>query len=225
LSNIVKDRVLEFLRNYGDRGYLVLKIALEIALDPSIDHRLGDFSYKYLIFKLRRLGINYNPANLLRIMEKDYGLIERSYNSSSQKWWSFVDLEAIRKALLEYSGMEEVEDPRLRLLLIKYRSLEPSKILNMLRRLSMKTSLNPVDKRVFKDLVFNEMDKIVKILEEMMGYEDVFDKEIKVLQEILGLAEHISAKIESTYMSRITEKVEKLVSTNEKNMDENKLNI
>jgi hypothetical protein len=224
LSSIVKDKVLEFLRNYGDRGYLVLKIALEIALDPSIDHRLGDFSYKYLVFKLRRLGITYNPANLLRIMEKDYGLIERSYNSSSQKWWSFTDLEAVRKALLEYSGVEEVEDPRLKLLLIKYRSLEPTRILNMIRRLSMKTSLNPVDKRVFRDLVFNEMDKIVEILEEMMSYEDVFDKEIKILQEILGLAEHVSAKIESTQIGRATEKVEKLVSINEKNMDENKLN-
>ncbi len=222
---MVKDRVLEFLRNYGDRGYLVLKIALEIALDPSIDHRLGDFSYKYLVFKLRRLGISYNPANLLRIMEKDYGLIERSYNSSSQKWWSFTDLEAVRKALLEYSGAEEIEDPRLKLLLIKYRSLEPLKILNMLRRLSMKTSLNPVDKRVFRDLVFNDMEKIVGILEEMMGYEDVFDKEIRILQEILGLAEHISARIEATYMGRVTEKVEKLISTNEKNMDEDKLDI
>lgn len=147
MSDLVKLRTLEFLSNYGDKGYIVLRTALDIALDPGIDHRLGDFSFKHLVFRLRRQGINYNPANLIRILEKEYGLIEKTYSSKSQKWWSFIDLEPIRKALLEYSGVEEAEEPRLRLLLIKYKSMEPSRLLNVLRRLSMKDTLNAIDKK------------------------------------------------------------------------------
>ena len=208
IDTTIKYRVLEFLSNYGDKGFIVLKTALETALDPNIDHRLGDFSFKYLVFKLRKLGINYNPANLLRILEKEYGIIEKSYSSSNQKWWTFVDLETTRRALLEYSGSTEVNEPKLRLLLIKYKSLEPSRILTTLRRLSFKNTLNAIDKKVFREIVFNELDQIVTILEEMMAYEDIFNEEILVLEEIISLAEMIASKIE-TGLKQKTSKVEK----------------
>ena len=208
IDTTIKYRVLEFLSNYGDKGFIVLKTALEIALDPNIDHRLGDFSFKYLVFKLRKLGINYNPANLLRILEKEYGIIEKSYSSSNQKWWTFADLETTRRALLEYSGSTEVNEPKLRLLLIKYKSLEPSRILTTLRRLSFKNTLNAIDKKVFREIVFNELDQIVTILEEMMAYEDIFNEEILVLEEIISLAEMIASKIE-TGLKQKTSKVEK----------------
>lgn len=191
----IKDRINEFLDKYGDKGYLVLRTALDIALDPNIDHRYGDFSYKQLVFRLRRMGINYNPSNLLRILEREYGLIEKTYISTTQKWWSFTDLEATRKTLLEYSGNLDIGEPKLRILLIKYRSLDPVNILHTLKRLAMKNTLNSIDKQVFRRIVFNELDAINEILSEMMAYEDVFEKEISVLNEIISLAERISAKI------------------------------
>lgn len=220
MSDLIKLRTLEFLSNYGDKGYIVLRTAIDIALDPGIDHRLGDFSFKHLVFRLRRQGIIYNPANLIRILEKEYGLIEKTYSSSSQKWWSFVDLESIRKALLEYSGVEEAEEPRLRLLLIKYKSMEPSRLLNTLRRLSMKDSLNAIDKKVFREIVFGDLDKITSILEEMMAYEDVFSKEIMTLQEIISLAERIASKIEEGASRTIKRKIEKPLMSNEKEYEE-----
>jgi len=142
----VKAKTREFLERYGDKGYLLLKIALEITYDPEIDHRLGDFSYKHIVFKLQRLGINYSPQNLLRILEKEYGLIEKTYISTTQKWWKFIDPETVKQVLLEYSGVSEVEYPRVKLLKIKYNSLEPLTLLNTLRRLALKDRLIPVEK-------------------------------------------------------------------------------
>ncbi|MET1160208.1 MAG: hypothetical protein ABWW65_04545 [Thermoprotei archaeon] len=191
----LRDKIIEFLEKYGDKGYLVLKTALDIALDPTIEHRLGDFSYKHLVARLQKIGVNYAPHNLLRILEREYGIIEKSYISTTQKWWRFVDLESVRKALLEYSGVDSSGDPRLRLLLVKYRSLEPHNILATLRKLAYKPKLTHIDKEVFKRIVFNELDSIAELLEEMMKYGDVLENEIRVLDEILSLAERISSKL------------------------------
>jgi len=213
----IRRKVYDFLDRYGDKGYLVLKTALDIALDPDIDHRLGDFNYKNLVFRLAKLGVNYNPQNLIRILEREYGLIEKTYVSTTQKWWSFVDTESIRKALYEYSGSSKLDDPRLRLLLIKYRSLEPMKILNDLRRLASKENYNNVDKELFRKIVFEKLEPIIQVYVEMMSHEDVFKDEIRVLEEIISIAEHVSNRIDKkTHVrERIMEKTETWLEINE----------
>ncbi|MEM1879294.1 MAG: hypothetical protein QXJ18_05995, partial [Desulfurococcaceae archaeon] len=95
-------RLIAFLEKYGEKGLIVLKTAFDLSQDPHIDHRLGDFSFKHLVLKLTSIGFNYNPVNLLRILEKEYGIIEKSYSSSNQTWWRFVDIEAVRRVLSEY---------------------------------------------------------------------------------------------------------------------------
>ncbi len=197
-----RSKVYEFLEKYGDKGYLVLRVAIDIAYDPEIDHRLGDFSYKHLVFRLQRMGVNYSPHNLLRILEREYGLIEKTYISTTQKWWRFVDPEGVRRALLEYNGVAEVDDPRIRLLMIKYRSMEPQNILNTLRRLAVKSRLSNVDKELFRRIVFNELDILANLLNDMMAYEDVFEEEIRVLNEILALADRIASRISGLERSR-----------------------
>ena len=200
-----REKVREFLEKYGDKGYLVLRTAVEIAYDPEVDHRLGDFSYKHLVFRLQRMGINYSPHNLLRILEREYGLIEKTYISTTQKWWRFVDPEGVRRALLEYSGVSDVEDPRIKLLMIKYRSMEPQNILNTLRRLAVKNRLSSADKELFRRIVFNELDTLANLLNEMMSYQDVFEEEIRVLNEILALADRVAMKISGLERSRSRE--------------------
>lgn len=195
-SLTVAERVRLFLEKYGDKGLLVLRVAFELAQDPYLDHRYGDFSFKHLALKLQTQGFKYNPVNLLRALEKQYGIIEKSYTSSNQTWWRFVDFEAVRSVLSEYYGVS-YEDPRLKYLLIKYRSLEPTSILNTLKRLASKDLLSTGDKEVFRELVFSVLDKIVEILHEMEKYEDVFTAEIVVLREILSLAEVVSSKLAS----------------------------
>lgn len=191
----VREKVYDFLEKYGDKGYLVLRIAIEIAYDPEIDHRLGDFSYKHLVFRLQRMGINYAPHNLLRILEREYGLIEKNYISTTQKWWVFIDRESVRKALLEYNGVSITDDPKIRLLMIKYQSMEPQNILNTLRRIAVKSRLSNIDKEQFRRIVFNELDILANLLNDMMAYEDIFEEEIRVLNEIFSLAERISLRI------------------------------
>ncbi len=196
MNKLVKLRVVDFLNNYRDKGFIVLKTALDIAIDPGIDHRLGDFSFKLLVLRLQSRGISYDPRNILRILERNYGLIEKSYDSRRQKWWRFVDLEETRRALYEYYSGGSLDEPRLRLLLLKYKSLEPKKLLDTLRRLSSKEILTSVDKRVFRRLVFDELERIIDILESMMEYEDIFQNEIRVLNEILEMAEIVAGKLD-----------------------------
>ena len=129
--DLVKARVLDFLEKYGDKGFIVLKTAIEISLSNTNNRRFGDFSYQSLVFRLNSMGIGYNPSNILRILEREYGVIEKTYSSSRQKWYRFIDLDAVREALYEYSY--GTSDPRIRILKIKYNSLEPYSLLQRLR--------------------------------------------------------------------------------------------
>ncbi|MEM1661817.1 MAG: hypothetical protein QXY53_03490 [Desulfurococcaceae archaeon] len=199
----IREKVLDFLNRYGEKGFFVLKSAVEIAEDPNIDHKLGDFDYKKLYFKLQRNGLNYAPQNLLRILEKEYGLIERSYTSSNQKWWRFVDLEEVRNAIYEFMGHFDIDDPKITVIRVKYRSLDPQNILSTLKKFSLKEKLSNVDREVFRKFVFENLDIIAKLLREMMEYEDVFINEIEVLKEILRYADIVSQKIIPLHGSRL----------------------
>jgi hypothetical protein len=196
MDNLVRLRVFDFLNTYGDKGFIVLKTIVDLAFDPSIDHRLGDFNYRLLVMRLRRQGVDYNPINILRILEKDYGLIEKSYDTRRQKWWRLTDPETIRRTLYEYTGNISINEPRLRLILLKYKSLEPNRILSTLRRLAVKPVLSSVEKELYRNIVFRDLDKLASIVEEMMKYNDVFSNEINVIEEIFILAEKIADKIE-----------------------------
>ncbi|MEM1638982.1 MAG: hypothetical protein QXJ69_02740 [Desulfurococcaceae archaeon] len=212
----IREKIKLFLERYGEKGLIILKAAYDISQDPNIDHRLGDFSYKHLALKLASLGFSYNPINMLRILEKDYGIIEKSYSSSNQSWWRFIDIEAVRSALGEYYGAS-IEDPRVRLLLIKYKSIEPWSTLEMLRRLAFKENLTNSDKENFKNFVFNNLDKIVELLNNMEKYEEVFAGEISVLREILNLADLVSSKIEKPRSRISSYNIGALVDVNTRN--------
>ncbi|MEM2025004.1 MAG: hypothetical protein QXW94_01780 [Desulfurococcaceae archaeon] len=196
LSNIA-DKLRLFIERFGEKGLLVIKAAYEVYQDPNVDHRLGDFSFKHIVLRLNNVGLNYNPANILRILEKEYGILEKSYSSSNQTWWKFIDPETIRSILSEHYGTP-LDDPRIKALLIKYRSMEPRTTLETLRRLAIKEALSSGDKEMFKRFVFNELDKIVDLEMEMEKYEETFSGELYVLREVLSLAEMISSKLEKT---------------------------
>ncbi len=101
----VRERVLEFLARYGEKGYYVLKAAVEASLEGGSSRRgvrLGDFSYREVVAKLKSYGLEYNPANLLSRLEREYAVIETSYRSGGQHWWRFIDLDAVIAALDEY---------------------------------------------------------------------------------------------------------------------------
>ncbi len=113
----VRERVLEFLAKYGEKGYLVLKAAVEAAISGRGQRRglrLGDFSYREVVAKLKEYGVEYNPANLLSRLEREYAVIETSYKTSGQHWWKFANLDAVIEAIDEYErggkpGFQAVE--------------------------------------------------------------------------------------------------------------------
>lgn len=187
-------KLAAFLERFGEKGLLVLKAAFDISQDPNIDHRLGDFSYKHLVLRLASMGLQYNPVNLLRVLEKEYGVIEKSYSSSNQTWWRFSDLESVKRVLSEHYNIE-ADDPKIRALLIKYKSLEPVMLLDRLRKLLVKERLTANDKEAFKEFVFSELDKITMLINEMEKYEEVFHGEISTLREILALADLVASKL------------------------------
>lgn len=195
---IIVEKTRFFLEKYGDRGLIVLRAAYEISKDPRVDHRFGDFNYKYLVQRLNHSGFKYNPINLLRVLEKEYRIIEKSYSSSNQTWWRFIDIDAVQSVLGEIHGAS-TRDPGLLSLLIKYKSIEPGRIISFLRRLLSKEILSEGERELFKQFVFSDIDKVVNILKDMEKYEDVFVKEIEVLREILNLADRVSSKLERSH--------------------------
>jgi hypothetical protein len=189
------DALKFFIEKYGEKAVVLLRAMYELSQDPLIDHRLGDFSYKHLVLKLASMGFNYNPINILRVLEKELGVIEKSYTSSNQTWWRFTDIEAVRSVLGEILGVE-TRDPRVKALLIKYRSLEPRSILESLRRLAVKEHFSQFDKEYFKNFVYTTLDRVVDLMNEMEKYEEVFTGELGVLREILNLADLVSSKLD-----------------------------
>ena len=200
----VRERVLEFLAQYGERGYAVLRAAVDAAVAArGRGVRLGDFSHREVVARLKAWGIEYNPSMLLRILERDYGVIETSYRSGNQHWWKFLDIDAVVEALDEYdrgtgSGMDEeeddIEDPEVELLRLQVASLDPEGLLSELRRLSAKPRLSRSEIVRLRSLAFNEMEAVVRLLRraEEMGYEG---PEVEILRDILRLGSRLARRL------------------------------
>ncbi len=200
----VRERVLEFLAQYGERGYAVLRAALEAyASAGSRGIRLGDFSYREVVARLKAWGIEYNPSMLLRILERDYGVVETSYRSGNQHWYRFIDAEAVAEALEEYdrgaSGLEEGAeeeplDPEVEVLRLQIASLGVGDLVEELRRLSAKPSLGRAERLRLRRLAFEEMELVARLLRraEELGYNG---PEVELLMEALRLARRLSARL------------------------------
>lgn len=199
----IRERVLEFLAQYGERGYAVLRAAVDAAVAArGRGVRLGDFSHREVVARLKAWGIEYNPSMLLRILERDYGVVETSYRSGNQHWWKFLDIDAVVEALDEYDrgagAVEEeeaeIEDPEVELLRLQVASLDPEGLLSELRRLSAKPRLSRSELVRLRGLAFNEMEAVVRLLRraEELGYEG---PEVDLLRDILRLGSRLARKL------------------------------
>ncbi len=212
--------MLEFLSKYEEKGYMVLKATVEAAIEGSGSRRgvrLGDFSYREVVSKLKSYGVEYNPALLLSKLEKEYGVIETSYKSSGQHWWKFIDLDAVIDALDEYErgvqhpivdtseesgdlgGQEEaaelVDEPQIEVIRAQIAALAPHEILRRLRMLASKPRLSSYDRRMFAKIAFEELELVAQVLEKARAYPEYFEEEIRLLENILRLASLIARKL------------------------------
>jgi len=193
----VQELIDDFLARYGEKGRAVLLAAVEAMIEiqrRSEYTRLGDFDYKTLKEMLERLGGGVNPTNYLRALEREYGIVNQTYRSTRQQWWSFANKEAILSWYERQTGKPS-DDPVVKVLVVKYRVLKPEEKLSRLEALSRKPSLSPVEQKEIMDFVFNELDKVLLVLNEIKKYGDVFRNEINVLSRIIDLAYQLSSKI------------------------------
>ena len=204
MSSITESVAREVLLRYGDRAYYVLKAAIEVSneLIASSDVRLGDFDNKRLIKKLKSYGIKYNPNQLLRILERDYGLIETTYRSSGQHWWVFTDKNAVIRALRMYEGMDTfLDDPELYVLKLQIRMLDIDSLLRMLEKLRQKPRLSFMDKSRIKDIVMNKLPEIAKVAKKAAMYEDLFREFLMKVQAVFVIVEELVGRIQGGDLS------------------------
>jgi hypothetical protein len=193
----VQELIDDFLARYGEKGRAILLAAVEAMIEiqrRSEYTRLGDFDYKTLKEMLERLGGGVNPNNYLRALEREYGIVNQTYRSTRQQWWSFANKEAILSWYERQVGKLS-DDPVVKVLVVKYRVLKPEEKLSRLEALSRKQSLSLVEQKEILDFVFNELDKVLLVLNEIKKYGDVFKNEVKVLSRIIDLAYQLSSRI------------------------------
>jgi len=185
----VKDRTLEFLLKFGEKGKQTLIAALEFS-NENERTELGDFNYKSVTEKLTEKGYNFDPKMILRALEKDFGIIETSYKSSNQHWWKFIDREQVENIVND----NKETDPKVELIRIKFYSLEPQKIEKRLELISKKSILTEVDKKTFRLMVFDELTKLAEIYDEASQFEETLQI-VESIKRILTLASIIAKRI------------------------------
>ncbi|MGC9105823.1 MAG: hypothetical protein ACP5HQ_05310 [Thermoprotei archaeon] len=187
--DVAKARLSEFLLKYGEKASALLE-AIREAYSLNDNKEAGDFSYRQVQEVLERKGYNFDPRNLLRIMEKDYGLIETSFRTSNQRWWK-VKAPEILSDNDRYTGLE---DPRLIAIRIKAASLDLANLRKRLEFMLRKPVLTEADKREFRRFSFNELSDIVSLLEEASQYPETEDVASE-LKAIISLAYEIGKRV------------------------------
>ncbi len=179
--------VRDVLAKYGSRAYYVLRAALEVAEENRRLGlaKLGDFDYRSLVLKLRSWGVEYNPSNLLRVLEREYKLVRTVYRSSNQRWWVFVDAYAVKLGLEEE---KERGDPEEELLSIQIAAVDVDRIVAELTNILGKERATPSDERRLKEIVFEDLSKVVEVYKKALNYGSKYSDFISKARKALELA-------------------------------------
>ncbi|BBD73048.1 hypothetical protein HS1genome_1437 [Sulfodiicoccus acidiphilus] len=173
----VRDRVAEALLKLGDRAETVLRAALEVS-EARADPQLGDFDYRSVAERLRSSGMG-DPKMVLRVLERDFGVIETSYHSYNQHWWKFVDRDQVIEAL----GETSMEDPEVQLVRIQFNSLGVEELERKLRFMATKPTITDSDRRSFRELAFD----VLPSLTELYRRASVHESTAYVCEEVLRI--------------------------------------
>lgn len=175
MSGFIYSVTLEVLSRYREKAEAVLKAAVKLAArNRERGTAPGDFEFRELVRELREAGIEYNPSSLLTRLERDYGIIERTLRTSTQKWWRFRSLEEVVMALKDFSGeddeVNEVADPEEALLELKVRLVDIDSTISRLKALAQRGRLGRREREELKKIVMNELTEAVKVLKEVEEY-------------------------------------------------------
>ena len=193
MTSFLESVIQEVLMRYGERALYVLKAAIEVSEEYSAlgKRTPGDFDNKGLIRKLKEWGITYNPSQLLRIMERDYGIIETVYRSATQRWWRFSDITAVKEAIRYFEGDNEdlIEDPEHYVLSLQIDVIDIDRLLNEVKAMYSKSRLSVAEKNRIKQIVVEELPTIAKVMKEAQKYENRYKDFIRkcvFLMKLIG---------------------------------------
>jgi hypothetical protein len=130
-----------------------------------------------------------DPKMILRVLERDFGVLETSYHSYNQHWWKFVDAEQIREAL----GEEEV-DPEVQLIRIQFDSLDVSGLEKRLRFMLTKPTLTESDKRAFREMAFDVLPSLTELYRRASAREETANLTLDI-GRVMALASQVSRRI------------------------------
>ncbi len=206
MVSITESLVQEVLLKYGDRAYYVLRAALEAADEYRAEGRKypGDFDFRGLVVKLREWGFRYNPNQLLRILEREYGIIETSYKSAAQHWYVFTDREAVEAVLSDYGSNEgvvnEIDDPEAYVLELQMEAVNIDSLLSKVKALCRKSKLSSVDREMLREIIMNELPVVAKVMKEASKYGNKYSDFISKATTLMKLAR------QALTLSRVTER-------------------
>ncbi|MCD6340595.1 MAG: hypothetical protein J7L51_01410 [Desulfurococcales archaeon] len=193
MTSFLESVIQEVLMRYGERALYVLKAAIEVSEEYSAlgKRTPGDFDNKGVIRKLKEWGITYNPSQLLRIMERDYGIIETVYRSATQRWWRFSDITAVKEAIRYFEGDNEdlIEDPEHYVLSLQIDVIDVDRLLNEVKAMYSKSKLSVAEKNRIKQIVVEELPTIAKVMKEAQKYENRYKDFIRkcvFLMKLIG---------------------------------------
>ena len=193
MTSFLESVIQEVLMRYGERALYVLKAAIEVSEEYSAlgKRTPGDFDNKGVIRKLKEWGITYNPSQLLRIMERDYGIIETVYRSATQRWWRFSDITAVKEAIRYFEGDNEdlIEDPEHYVLSLQIDVIDVDRLLNEVKAMYSKSRLSVAEKNRIKQIVVEELPTIAKVMKEAQKYENRYKDFIRkcvFLMKLIG---------------------------------------
>jgi hypothetical protein len=183
----------DFLYKYGERGKTILEASIRASQKisrKSLTPTPGDFDYRSLVEELGLMGYSYNPSPLLRILEKEYGLIKTTLHTSNQRWFVFVDKEAIESFIDNIKGVDD-EDPEQILIRLQLASLQVDRIKEQLSKLLEKRKWSDNDYRRLYRISFVVMPKLLKIYRKLQDDPDIWGDIISEIEEVFKLANKV----------------------------------
>ncbi|MEM0043190.1 MAG: hypothetical protein QXJ51_02890 [Sulfolobales archaeon] len=204
--NNIKALVSDFLVRYGERGRAVLEASIR-AYNKNLSRYKdssfslpGDFDYKTLVEELGLMGYSYNPSPILRILEREYGLIRTTMHTSRQRWFSFSSEEV--KNILEdllikpREGFSE-SDPELLIIRAQLISLRTDKIKRFLEHLLTKDVWSDLDYKKLRKISVEDLPQLLKIYERLKRRDS--EKTTSIASEIEEIFRLLSKVVMQVY--------------------------
>ncbi len=188
--------ISDFIYRYGERGRAVLEAIVrasqKLAKD-AVTPLPGDFDYRSVVEELGLMGYSYNPSPLLRILEKEYGLIKTTLHTSGQRWYVLSNREALEDYIEKLRNGGE-EDPEALVIRLQLEALRIDEISKILKSLAGKKRWSDADYRKLYDISFKRMPKLLKIYRKIQDDPERWGSYIRDIGEVFALAKKLKTR-------------------------------